>query len=66
VNYEGLKRRGFSKDALQAIRSSYKILYRNGLTLEEAKVEIETIAKQHSEIPLFIDFFARSTRGIIR
>ncbi|MFQ1017691.1 acyl-ACP--UDP-N-acetylglucosamine O-acyltransferase [Gilliamella sp. BG7] len=66
VNYEGLKRRGFSKDALRAIRSSYKILYRNGLTLEEAKVEIETIAKQHPEIQLFIDFFARSTRGIIR
>lgn len=66
VNYEGLKRRGFSKEALQAIRNSYKVLYRNGLTLDDAKVEIETIAKQYPEVQLFIDFFSRSTRGIIR
>ncbi len=66
VNYEGLKRRGFSKDALQAIRNSYKILYRNELRLEDAKSEIEAIAKTHPEVQLFVDFFARSTRGIIR
>ncbi len=66
VNYEGLKRRGFSKDALQAIRNSYKILYRNELRLEDAKNEIEAIAKTHPEVQLFVDFFARSTRGIIR
>ncbi|OCG35768.1 acyl-[acyl-carrier-protein]--UDP-N-acetylglucosamine O-acyltransferase [Gilliamella sp. Fer1-1] len=66
VNYEGLKRRGFSKEALQAIRNCYKTLYRNGLTLEEAKVQIEAVAKQQPEAQLFIDFFTRSTRGIIR
>lgn len=66
VNLVGLKRRGFSKEALQAINNSYKVLYRNGLSFEDAKIQIDEIAKSHSEVQLFVDFFARSTRGIIR
>ncbi|SUC38177.1 UDP-N-acetylglucosamine acyltransferase [Proteus mirabilis] len=37
LNIEGLKRRGFAKEDLHAIRNAYKILYRNGKTLEEAR-----------------------------
>ncbi|AFJ48247.1 acyl-ACP--UDP-N-acetylglucosamine O-acyltransferase [Shimwellia blattae] len=66
VNIEGLKRRGFSKEAILAIRSAYKLLYRSGKTLEEVKPEIATIAAQHPEVQAFVDFFARSTRGLIR
>ncbi|MBC9131816.1 acyl-ACP--UDP-N-acetylglucosamine O-acyltransferase [Frischella sp. Ac48] len=66
VNLVGLKRRGFSKDALQAINNSYKLLYRNGLSLEEAKNSISEIAQSHPEANQFLNFFARSTRGIIR
>ncbi|HEY3986191.1 acyl-ACP--UDP-N-acetylglucosamine O-acyltransferase [Cedecea sp.] len=66
VNIEGLKRRGFSKEALHAIRNAYKILYRSGKTLEEAKPEIAEIAAQHPEVNAFVEFFARSTRGLIR
>lgn len=66
LNLEGLKRRGFEKDALQAIRNAYKILYRSGKTLEEAKPEIEALAQRQPAVQLFVDFFVRSTRGIIR
>ncbi|WP_392552495.1 acyl-ACP--UDP-N-acetylglucosamine O-acyltransferase [Orbus wheelerorum] len=66
VNLEGLKRRGFSKEALHAIRNSYKALYRNGLSLDEAKEQIILIAEQNPEAKLFLDFLSRSTRGIIR
>ncbi|RKS85754.1 acyl-[acyl-carrier-protein]--UDP-N-acetylglucosamine O-acyltransferase [Orbus hercynius] len=66
VNLEGLKRRGFSKEALHAIRNSYKALYRNGLSLDEAKEQISSIAAEHLEAQLFLDFLSRSTRGIIR
>ncbi len=66
INIEGLKRRGFSKEALHAIRNAYKLLYRSGKTLDEVKPEIEELAKQHSEVQPFYDFFARSTRGLIR
>ncbi|AJR00455.1 acyl-ACP--UDP-N-acetylglucosamine O-acyltransferase [Hafnia paralvei] len=66
LNIEGLKRRGFDKESLHAIRNAYKILYRSGKTLEEAKPEITELAKQHAAVQLFVDFFERSTRGIIR
>lgn len=66
VNIEGLKRRGFSKEALHAIRNAYKLLYRSGRPLEEVKPEIEALAAQHSEVQPFYDFFARSSRGLIR
>lgn len=66
LNIEGLKRRGFEKESLHAIRNAYKILYRSGKTLEEAKPEIVELAKQQPAVQLFVDFFERSTRGIIR
>lgn len=66
VNLEGLKRRGFSKDAMHAIRHAYKALYRSGKTLDEVKPEIAAMAEQHPELNAFVEFFTRSTRGIIR
>lgn len=66
VNLEGLKRRGFSKEAIQAIRTTYKLLYRSGHTIEEAKQAVNELAAQQPELQLFVDFFARSSRGIIR
>ncbi|KQN58216.1 acyl-ACP--UDP-N-acetylglucosamine O-acyltransferase [Erwinia sp. E602] len=66
INLVGLQRRGFSKEALHAIRAAYKLLYRSGKTLDEVKPEIAEIAKVHPEVQPFYDFFARSTRGLIR
>lgn len=66
VNAVGLKRRGFDKDAMQAIRNAYKILYRSEKTLDEAKTEIEALAKEQPVVQQYLDFFTRSTRGIIR
>jgi UDP-N-acetylglucosamine acyltransferase len=66
VNTIGLERRGFGKDAIQAIREAYRVLYRSGKTLDEAKPEIAQIATAHREVQPFYDFLARSTRGLIR
>ena len=66
VNIEGLKRRGFDKSTLHAIRNVYKLIYRSDKTLEEVMPEIEHYAKTESAISFFINFFKRSTRGIIR
>ncbi|PLR48988.1 acyl-ACP--UDP-N-acetylglucosamine O-acyltransferase [Chimaeribacter arupi] len=66
INIEGLKRRGFEKESLHAIRNAYKVLYRSGKTLEEALPEIAAIAEQHLAVKPFSEFFARSKRGIIR
>ena len=66
VNLEGLKRRGFDKLTMHAIRNVYKMIYRSGKTLEEVLPEIEQIAQTESAISFFVEFFKRSTRGIIR
>ena len=37
---EGLRRRGFSAEAISALRSAYRVLYKSGATLEEAREEL--------------------------
>lgn len=66
INAEGLKRRGFSPEIILQIKRAYKALYRNGLTLEEAKVELATMQAATPEIGLLTDFLNVSTRGIVR
>ncbi|OZA08139.1 MAG: acyl-[acyl-carrier-protein]--UDP-N-acetylglucosamine O-acyltransferase [Methylotenera sp. 17-45-7] len=66
INSEGLKRRGFSPEAILQIKRAYKALYRNSLTLEEAKVELLNMQAQTPEIGLLTDFLNISTRGIVR
>lgn len=66
INIEGLKRRGFSSDAITQIKRAYKTLYKAGLTLEEAKQVLAEQARTYAEITPLMDFLAHSTRGIIR
>ena len=66
INAEGLKRRGFSPDSILNIKRAYKALYRNGLTLDEAKIELAEMQKNCKEIALLTDFLNVSTRGIVR
>lgn len=66
INSEGLKRRGFSSGAIMEIKRAYKTLYKSGLTLDEAKRVLVEQSQSCPEIQLLIDFFANSTRGIIR
>jgi UDP-N-acetylglucosamine acyltransferase len=66
INAEGLKRRGFSPDTILQIKRAYKVLYRNSLTLEEAKIELASMQKNCNQIALLTDFLNNSTRGIVR
>ncbi|HPH05777.1 MAG TPA: acyl-ACP--UDP-N-acetylglucosamine O-acyltransferase [Methylotenera sp.] len=66
INAEGLKRRGFSTEAILEVKRAYKTLYRQNLTLEEAKIELSKKAELHQEIQLLVDFLNTSTRGIVR
>ncbi len=66
INSEGLKRRGFSPNDIKQIKRAYKVLYRNGLSLEEAKSELAVMQSQSDKIKLLSDFLQLSTRGIIR
>ncbi len=66
INTEGLKRRGFSPACITQIKRAYKTLYRNGLSLEEAKSQLQEQLKNCPEIGILLDFLNISTRGIIR
>ena len=67
INAEGLKRRGFSKDAIKRIRDAYKVLYRASLSLNEARLEITRMANESSELNLLSEFLSSTSgRSIIR
>ena len=66
INAEGLKRRGFSADSITNIKRAYKTLYRQNLTLEEAKTALAEQALTAPELNLLVEFLNQSTRGIIR
>jgi UDP-N-acetylglucosamine acyltransferase len=66
INSEGLKRRGYSVEAVSAIKHAYKTLYKSGLGLKEAQTAIATEAMQQTELQPLADFLAISGRGIIR
>ncbi|MBI1397870.1 MAG: acyl-ACP--UDP-N-acetylglucosamine O-acyltransferase [Betaproteobacteria bacterium] len=66
INSEGLKRRGFTPEAIGGIRRAYKTLYREGHTLEEAKRRLADLAAECTEVAVIVEFLSRSTRGIVR
>lgn len=66
INSEGLKRRGFTAEQVRNIKRAYKILYRQGLQLEDARAQLAELAKTQEEIRPFITFLDNSERGIIR
>ena len=66
INSEGLKRRGYSAAALAGLKRAYKLLYREGLNIAEAQIELSILAKDVAEVQVMVDFLAHSERGIIR
>jgi UDP-N-acetylglucosamine acyltransferase len=66
INSEGLKRRGFSVDAIARIKRAYKTLYKSGLGLDDARREIALMTTECPQLQLLTDFLGASTRGIVR
>ncbi|MCP3999731.1 MAG: acyl-ACP--UDP-N-acetylglucosamine O-acyltransferase [Gammaproteobacteria bacterium] len=66
INSEGLKRRGFDADQMKAIKDAFRLLYRSGLRLEEAREKIAELAQERSEIQILAKFLEHSERGFVR
>lgn len=66
INSEGLKRRGFSSEQIEAVKRAYRRLYRSGLSFEEAQAEIADLAKEQPCLVEFLTFLRQATRGILR
>jgi UDP-N-acetylglucosamine acyltransferase len=70
INTEGLKRRGFSAESVNALRRAYRTLYKEGLTAAEAIEALGAAAAEDSEsgraVAALRDFVQQSQRGIVR
>jgi UDP-N-acetylglucosamine acyltransferase len=72
MNFEGLRRRGFSAQRIAAVKAMHKALYRDGLTLQAAYERIQELAitspessKDVAMMTTFLDAVS-DKRGIVR
>ncbi len=67
MNYEGMRRKGWSKEVINALRNAYKLIYKSGLTTEQAIEKIRSdILPIAEQAQLLIDSLEESKRGIVR
>jgi UDP-N-acetylglucosamine acyltransferase len=66
VNTEGLKRRGFDKERVAAIRRAYRALYRSGSSLTDAKARLGELASASPDVRELLDFIERGDRPLLR
>ena len=64
LNSVGLRRAGFSRDAMTALKRAYQVLFRNGLALEMALAELERVDNPH--VAHLVEFIKTSKRGFHR
>lgn len=66
LNSVGLRRQGFSEKTLSLLKKTYRIVFRIGLTLNEAIERVRAEVEQIPEVVAFIEFVKQSQRGITR
>lgn len=66
INSEGLRRRDFSPEQIRHIKDAYRVLYRDGLRLEEALAELRKQESTQPELAILTQFLADSARSIVR
>lgn len=66
INFEGLKRTGFTPDQIKVLKNAYKIIYKSGNRLQEALDLLDELASQHEVVGRLSEFLRQSSRGIVR
>lgn len=66
LNVVGLKRQGFSNNTLTMLKKAYRLVFRIGLTLNEAIERVAAEVEQVPEVVHLIEFIKSSERGITR
>ncbi len=64
LNSEGLKRRGFSAEAISDLKKAYRAIYRKSLKIDEAIEEISKL--EDKSVNDMISFLKNASRGILR
>ncbi|HPQ94942.1 MAG: acyl-ACP--UDP-N-acetylglucosamine O-acyltransferase [Thiothrix sp.] len=66
LNLEGLRRHGFTPEAVSRLKQAYRMLYRQHLSLKEALEQMDAEYGQFADVRLLLDFCRRSERGLAR
>jgi UDP-N-acetylglucosamine acyltransferase len=66
INSEGLKRRGFDAGQIAHLKNAYRVLYRSGLKLAEARDQLAALAEEQPEVAPMVEFLGTVTRSIVR
>ena len=66
INIEGLKRRGFDHDRIRSIKRAYRSLYMSKQSLEEARRELASLARDNPDVEEMLGFLERSQRALAR
>ena len=66
LNLVGLKRLGFSEEAIRHIKQAYTYIYNSSYNISDAIKAIKDSIKPTEEVKNIIDFIEKSERGIIR
>lgn len=67
LNVEGMRRKGWSKNVIVGLREAFKLIYKSGLTTEQAIEKIQQdILAEVPEAQRLIDSLQASKRGIVR
>ena len=64
MNFEGLRRRGFSAQRIAAVKAMHKALYRDQLTLEQAQGRIQSLSEAYPEAADDIALMAAFLQGV--
>lgn len=67
LNIEGMRRKGWSKETIDYLRQAYRLIFRSGLTKEEAIVGVtEQVLPHEPKVQLLLDSLINSQRGLVR
>jgi UDP-N-acetylglucosamine acyltransferase len=64
VNVVGMRRAGYSRDEINAVRTAYRLLNRSGRTIPTAIEEMTVLFPNSPAIRVLVDFIQSSKRGI--
>jgi UDP-N-acetylglucosamine acyltransferase len=64
LNVVGLRRHGLSREALQALKEAYRIVFESELNTSQALEQLTIGGGAFPEVQRFVEFIQRSRRGI--
>lgn len=66
INKEGMRRRGFTPEEMDAVEEAFKLIYRSGKVMAEVKAELAQLTATSPSLKLMSDFVASGKRPLQR